>query len=212
MHHVVSFWVRLLFARARFWGCALVFRNEVDYVSWWQDSDAEDDEEVVENKKEWNQPESYSTPLTNVLCGIVFVQEGWVPVCGPRMRARLHLRQGSQLFCWRATWAFTQQVEGRTSYSMWCFGIRCILPNQQTFRKYIIFYYWQNVFAAGSNVFAGLIWPAGRNLETTGLHQGILNLACLVCTQSSAWRMMTYVVQLRSDDAAAAPARNLQRR
>jgi len=55
--------------------------------------------------------------------------------------------------------AITQQFEGRTSHVMWLFlysGWICyILPNQQMFRKYVIFYYWQNLFGSRWNGFEG---------------------------------------------------------
>ncbi|CAK8683082.1 unnamed protein product [Clavelina lepadiformis] len=52
-------------------------RNEADYVSWWQDSDAEDEEdnETVEDKKTEKKDDGYTSPFTNTLCGIVFVHD-----------------------------------------------------------------------------------------------------------------------------------------
>jgi len=53
-------------------------RNESGYVSWWQDSDAEDDDDDDDDngmKDEEQLSKNYTSPLTNTLCGIVFVQE-----------------------------------------------------------------------------------------------------------------------------------------
>jgi len=73
----------------------------------------------------------------------------------------------SKLFCSRATWAITQQFEGRTSYAMWLF------PHMLTFTKSTNFseiYYFFNIdkiaLQPGWNGFAGRIWPSGRSLET----------------------------------------------
>ena len=49
----------------------------------------------------------------------------------------IHIDQGLSNFWERTTWSIPQQFEGQTSY---------ILLNQHISRKYIIFYYWQNVF------------------------------------------------------------------
>ena len=49
-------------------------------MSWWQDSDAEDEEdnETVEDKKTEKKDDGYTSPFTNTLCGIVFVHDRWV--------------------------------------------------------------------------------------------------------------------------------------
>ena len=48
-----------------------------------------------------------------------------------------------------------------------CFGICCILPNQQLFRKYVSFHFLHNVFAARFNGFAGRM-EGLRSLEAPG--------------------------------------------
>ena len=58
-------------------------RTESEYISWWQDSDAEDEdeedpaeEEVLEKKNCKSESDGYGLcPFSNNLCGIVFVEE-----------------------------------------------------------------------------------------------------------------------------------------
>nr|XP_009860329.1 endoribonuclease Dicer [Ciona intestinalis] len=65
-------------------------RNESDYVSWWQDSDAEDeDADMMEGKKEEKEDENHPSLFINTLCGIVFVEERYVAMMLQRLLREL---------------------------------------------------------------------------------------------------------------------------
>uniref|UniRef100_H2YYK3 ribonuclease III n=1 Tax=Ciona savignyi TaxID=51511 RepID=H2YYK3_CIOSA len=54
-------------------------RNESNYVSWWQDSDAEDEEDFMEGSKKGDaQEENQPSLFINTLCGIVFIRDRYV--------------------------------------------------------------------------------------------------------------------------------------
>ncbi|XP_078491910.1 endoribonuclease Dicer [Ciona intestinalis] len=66
-------------------------RNESDYVSWWQDSDAEDeDADMMEGgKKEEKEDDNHPSLFINTLCGIVFVEERYVAMMLQRLLREL---------------------------------------------------------------------------------------------------------------------------
>nr|CAB3238000.1 endoribonuclease Dicer [Phallusia mammillata] len=65
-------------------------RSEADYVSWWQDSDAEEDEDVADDVGRENKvEESYSSPFNNILCGIIFVEEKCIAMMLQRLLREL---------------------------------------------------------------------------------------------------------------------------
>jgi len=83
----------------------------------------------------------------------------------------------SKLFLSKGHISVCTTVRGADILRMFLDVLKCTVPNEQFFRKYIIFFVMQKTSLrldeiasrAGWNDFAGRIWPADRSLETPAL-------------------------------------------